>query len=521
MAQSSAEEKIADRIKALANQERGRAYDAQEAPPPKSPDGSAHPRQDQDLERVQAETRILRQDPDGFTIAVPLTEFAAKWVGGGTSWNMSAFAGSERFFSRTYEAFHNSMNAVVTLPDGVFLFQISKNRCWIKNVKNDNVRAIEVWSYWTQLEPLISHAIALDGRMLEYVPPDFRSLELCRSAVQRQGAALQFVPNELKTPEICEIAVRQSGSALRYIPEVLRTVDLCEIAVQTYGKALWEIPADLSIEPDRLFKIWEAAIKSDAFALDAISRRIFDSTNIRSAETKALCKAAVAQDGRILSLIPRELITEDLCATAVTQHGHNICLVPELFHSSELFELAVECDRAGHFDLPALAHVTLRFYKGGLCDRAVRKNGRSLRYVLPEHRSKDLCEAAVRQNGLALRDVPWHMREPYLCQIAVTQNGEALGEVPREYKTKNICEIAVRQNGQALTYVPDELLTPKLYELGVQQNWKVWDIVPPNVRKKISSALSLPTPEWMPDMLDRLAEAVNCAEPKAPGVMPR
>jgi len=519
MAQSSAEEKIADRIKALANQERGRAYDAQEAPPPKSPDGSAHPQQDQDLERVQAETRILRQDPDGFSIAVPLTEFAAKWWGEGTRWDMAEK--DERHFSQSYEVFHNRMNVVVTLSDGVFLFQISNNTCRIKNVKNGNVPAVEVWSYWTQLEPLISHAIEFDGHMLEYVPPEFRSLELCRSAVRKHGAALQFVPNELKIPEICELAVSQSGYALRYIPEALRTVDLCEIAVQTYGKALWEIPADLSIEPDRLFKIWEAAIKNDAFALDAISQRIFDSTNIRSAETKALCKAAVAQDGRILSIVPPELITKDLCTTAVTESGHNICLVPECFRSSEIFELAVDSDRAGHFHFPALAHVTLRFYTGGLCDRAVRKNSRALRYVLPEHRSKDLCEAAVRQNGLALRDVPWHMRDLYLCQIAVSQNGEALGEVPRQYHSKNICEIAVRQNGQALKYVPEELLTPRLYELAVQQNWKVWDIVPPNVRKKISSALSLPTPEWMPDMLDRLAEAVNCAEPKAPGFMPR
>jgi hypothetical protein len=519
MAQASAVKKIADRMKALVNQERGRTYNAQEAPPQKSPDGSAHPLQDQDLERVQAETRILRRDPDGFTIAVPLTEFAAKWWGEGTWWDIAER--DDRYFSQSYEAFHNRMNAVVTLPDGVFLFQVSKNTCRIKNVKNDTVRAGEVWSYWTQLEPLISHAIEFDGLMLEYVPPEFRSLELCRSAVQKQGAALQFVPNELRTPEICEMGVRQSGYALRYIPEELRTVELCEIAVQTYGKALWEIPADLSIEPDQLFKIWETAIKSDAFALDAISRRIFDPTRITSAETKALCKAAVAQDGRILSLVPPELITEDLCTTAVTESGHNICLVPERFRSSELFELAVDSDRAGHFHFPALAHVTLRFYTGGLCDRAVRKNARSLRYVLPERRSKDLCEAAVQQNGLALRDVPWHMREPYLCQIAVTQNGEALGEVPTDYMTKEICEIAVRQNGEALRYVPEELLTPRLYELAVQQNWKVWDIVPPNVRKKISSALSLPTPEWMPDMLDSLAEAVDYAGPNAPDVRHR
>jgi hypothetical protein len=39
-----------------------------------------------DRDKAYAESRILRKDPDGFTVAVPLTEFAAKWWGKGTRW---------------------------------------------------------------------------------------------------------------------------------------------------------------------------------------------------------------------------------------------------------------------------------------------------------------------------------------------------------------------------------------------------------------------------------------------------
>jgi len=43
-----------------------------------------------DRDKAHAESRILRQDADGFTIAVPLTEFAAKWWGKGTRWCTAA-----------------------------------------------------------------------------------------------------------------------------------------------------------------------------------------------------------------------------------------------------------------------------------------------------------------------------------------------------------------------------------------------------------------------------------------------
>jgi hypothetical protein len=43
-----------------------------------------------DRDKAYSESRILRQDEDGFTIAVPLTEFAAKWWGRGTRWCTAA-----------------------------------------------------------------------------------------------------------------------------------------------------------------------------------------------------------------------------------------------------------------------------------------------------------------------------------------------------------------------------------------------------------------------------------------------
>jgi len=51
-----------------------------------------------DRDKAYAESRILRQDPDGFTIAVPLTEFAARWWGKGTRWCTAAERDSD--FSR-------------------------------------------------------------------------------------------------------------------------------------------------------------------------------------------------------------------------------------------------------------------------------------------------------------------------------------------------------------------------------------------------------------------------------------
>ena len=60
--------------------------------------------------------------------------------------------------------------------------------------------------------------------------------------VNKNDCILEYVPENMKTDEICEIAIKQSGSAFNFIPKNKKTDKLYKIAVQSNGLALQHIP---------------------------------------------------------------------------------------------------------------------------------------------------------------------------------------------------------------------------------------------------------------------------------------
>ena len=80
-----------------------------------------------------------------------------------------------------------------------------------------------------------------DSSMLESVPEELKSPELCEIAVTNSGEALKFVPEELKTKKLCELAVTPRDDVeydkydipyvFKSIPETQKTYSLCEIVM--------------------------------------------------------------------------------------------------------------------------------------------------------------------------------------------------------------------------------------------------------------------------------------------------
>ena len=72
-----------------------------------------------------------------------------------------------------------------------------------------------------------------DSSMLEFVPEEFITFELCEIAVKNRGYALNYVPEELKTEELCLAAVKKDGYYLEYVPDKFKTEKICKAAVFT------------------------------------------------------------------------------------------------------------------------------------------------------------------------------------------------------------------------------------------------------------------------------------------------
>jgi Domain of unknown function (DUF4116) len=424
-----------------------------------------------DRDRAYAESRILRQDPDGFTIAVPLTEFAAKWWGKGTRWCTAA--------EKDNQFWHYHKDApliVVVIPElkekGKFQFWVTDLRAQFMDAADNLISEVLFIEYWPRFEPVISFTLQMNGRALYHVPEALRTDEMYRIAITQNGENFRMLPEHLRTEELCKIAVTQNGRALHYVPEALRTEDMCRLAVSQNGKALTWVPSDLRTE-----EICRIALAQDGGSLENVP------PHFRETE---FCKMAVAQNGWALHDVPEKLRTEEMCGIAVAQDGWVLIYVPE----------------------------TLR--TAAMCRIAVAQNGGGLRHVPEDLRTEELCRIAVARNGLALGAVPWILRTKEMCEIAVSQHGGALAYVPDELRKDEMCRIAVAQDGKALRYVPEALRTEDLCRIAVAQNGRALEHVPQKLRHGLKALIPSPAPAWDISLLEELVSLLDPASSPAP-----
>jgi hypothetical protein len=437
-----------------------------------------------DRDKAYAESRILRQDDDGFTVAVPLTEFAAKWWGRGTRWCTAA--------EKENQFWHYHQHApliVMVIPElkekGKFQIWVKEHEFQFMNAGDEPVSEALVAGYWPRFKPIISFALRQNGLVLNHVPLTVRTEGLCRIAVAQAGEVLYQVPWSLRTEELCRIAVAQNGWALQHVSLARRTEEMCRIAVAQNGWALDLVPEDL--------------------------------------RTEEMCRIAVAQNGWALQHVPLARRTEEMCRIAMSQDGWALEHVPEDLRTEENCRIAVANFRR------ALEHVPLDLCTDDMCRIAVAQDGRALEYVPQTLRTDEMCRIAVAQNGWALECVPQvlctdemyrlamaqdgrtlqyvpkALRTEDLCEVAMAQDSRALEHVPLDLRTDDMCRIAVAQDGRALEYVPEDLRTEELCRIAVVQNGRALEHVPENLRDRISALIPLPIPAWDVSLLDELA----------------
>lgn len=486
-----------------------------------------------DKDRAYNESRILRQDPDGFTIAVPLTEFAAKWWGKGTRWCTAAENGNQ--FKR-YSCYTPLI--VVVVPG---LGHRGKFQLWATEANIEFADAADripqpalIRKSWRYFERLFSSVLRINGQFLKHVPKQLRSLELCEVAVKQSGLNLQFVPWAHRTPEICEIAVSQNAYALTLVRARDRTEGLCKHAVEQTGRLLGSVPKHLRSE-----ELCEIALTQDGKALVSVPDHLRSEKLCRIAlsQTTAalryvplslrdynLYKFALERDGHALQYVPDRLRTPELCEIAVKTNAEALRFVPEDFRSKALCEQAVRHNGRALEYVPrklrtekmcklalgetgwALAYVPAELHTEGIRRLAIEKTGEVLCKIFSIHRTKELCEAAVRQNYTALIFVPVSMRTEAMCKLAVARDGGALWLVPDALRTEEICKIAVKQDGYQLYHVPKHLRTKAICEMAVRQNRGALRWVPNELFAAMEPLAKSFDIDWDMGLLDELKD---------------
>jgi len=447
-----------------------------------------------DRDKAYAESQILRQDPDGFTVAVPLTEFAAKWWGRGTRWCTAA--------EKDNQFWHYHKDApliVVVIPElkekGKFQFWVTDLRAQFMDAADNLISEVLFIEYWPRFEPVISFTLQMNGRALYHVPEALRTDEMYRIAITQNGENLRMLPEHLRTEETCRFAVGQYGRALHYVPEALRTEDMCRLAVSQNGKALTWVPSDLRTE-----EICRIALAQDGGSLENVP------PHFRETE---FCKMAVAQNGWALHDVPEKLRMEEMCIIAVKQSGWALHYVPGRLRTEELCRIAVS--QNGH----ALEYVPQKLRTDEMCRIAVAQNGWTLRHVPEDLRTEEMCKVAVAQSGWALNHVPQKLRTEAMCKIAVAQNGWTLHHVPQKLRTEEMCRVAVAQDGKALRDVPWDLRTEGMCRIAVAQNGRALEHVPQKLRDRVKALIPSPVTAWDISLLEELVSLLGPASSPA------
>jgi hypothetical protein len=241
-------------------------------------------------------------------------------------------------------------------------------------------------------------AVKTNSRILDKVPLNLRTAELCIAAMQCSGQSLGNVPEHLRTRELCLAAVKTWGYALRNVPDKVIDEEICRIAV--CGK----LPTGALLATDSV--------------LDYVPERY------RTQEIRIL---AVRQNGQMLKYIKQQDCTPEeylaLCLAAIAQNRHAAQYISD--------------------------------WTPEICWAVIKQDGLAAAWNLPlELRTPEMRIAMVRQNGLALEGMQnIQTKIPELVLTAVEQNGLALEFVVNQ--TPEIIHAAIAQNKEAAQFVRD------------------------------------------------------------------
>lgn len=124
---------------------------------------------------------------------------------------------------------------------------------------------------------ILQRLLRFNGNLLDNIPADKRSAEICHYAVSNCPSAVRYVPENIQTNEMCVNGVKD-GVCLSAISKARYTSEICLIAVENnYKTALPLVPNELATK-----EMYLAAVKN---GLEAKS--VPQAINISSHEMKS------------------------------------------------------------------------------------------------------------------------------------------------------------------------------------------------------------------------------------------
>lgn len=257
----------------------------------------------------------------------------------------------------------------------------------------------EIWT--TEfIENAISTVHCAD-QLLQYIPDDRITPEICLRCVQNNGFALERVPDRFRSDELCLTAIRSNGTAIEFVPAHLRTIENFRIAAETNPYGAMASIYQHEVSADEYRELCLIAVRRIGGSLEAILKK---SPSVVDTEIVA---AAIQSDPGAIKHVPSAFVTDALLHAAVTGE--------KSYHQRQL-----KADDPMHFSGPLQA----------IADK------------WPDRVTELLCLVAVNHYWRAIADVPEALRTVRVILAAVRQDPSAWNWVSDEEKT-GISEVAL------------------------------------------------------------------------------
>lgn len=186
-----------------------------------------------------------------------------------------------------------------------------------------------------------NRAKALEATKIEDI-----TYEQCKEAVKTWCLSLQFVPEQYRTEEICRSAMSQrslSARVVEYIPKKILSTTFVDDVIRENTYLIGSFPAKLLTRET----IIELTLK-DSTLIKKIPNSLKD---------LSFYETIVQKNGMYLRFVPHELITRQICEGAVRSKPMAIKYVPGNIIDATICKLAVSIDWKAIRSIPAY-HLT-------------------------------------------------------------------------------------------------------------------------------------------------------------------
>ena len=252
-------------------------------------------------------------------------------------------------------------------------------------------------SYTTSLDSLIyiiplkytrlfKLMIEYDITLIKKNKDEWRTYDICLHVVTNDKydkydknitPLINYVPKQHLTQELCEIAVKQNGLSFNYIPNhIEKTYEMYESAIKVNAVKFIDIPENF-----RTYEIKKLAVKNDGMNLTHIDEKTYE-----------LCKIAVKENGVAIKFVPDIPEFVELCIISIKKDWTNFIHIKQKFITSELLKPIIGANGV----IIGVIGRDLVTYE--LCKIAVENNCLAVRFVPRKFLTPELCKIVFLKN---------------------------------------------------------------------------------------------------------------------------